>query len=131
MTRVGASFRDAVAAVTDVLGRPSGDPASDTACIGAEDETTWGSFRLASSGGKVSGWLSTSTTLATPAGVTVGTALPGLRQAYGDGLQIRPPPEPGELPVFVVAGSGLGGTLTGQAPGDTVSTLRNGTCEPD
>jgi hypothetical protein len=128
-TRVGAPFRDAVAAVTAELGSPSGDPPGDTACIGAEDEAAWGPFRLASSGGRVSGWRSTSKTLATPAGVTAGTTLSALRQAYGDLVEVRPPPEPDGLPVFVVGGARIGGTLTGQAPTDTVTTLFNGTCE--
>lgn len=129
VTRVGAPFRQAVAAVSAVLGRPSGDPPSDTACIGAEEEAAWGPFRLASSGDQVSGWLSTSRTLSTPAGVTVGTTVVGLRRAYGEGLQVRPPPEPDGLAVFVVVATNLSGTLTGQAPADTVASLFNGTCE--
>lgn len=129
LTRVGAPFREAVAAVTTELGRPSGDPPPDTACIGAEEEAAWGAFRLASTGGRVSGWFSTSSSLATPAGVTAGTDLAELRRAYGDRLQVRPPPEPDGRPVFVVTATRLGGTLTGQAPGDTVASLFNGTCE--
>ena len=129
VTRVGAPFREAVVAVSTVLGRPSGDPAPDTACIGAEDETTWGVFRLASSGGRVSGWLSTSPTLRTPAGVAVGTTVAQLRRAYGDRVEVRPPPEPDGLPVFVVRDARLGGTLSGEAAADTVSSLVNGTCE--
>lgn len=129
VTRLGAPFRDAVAAVSAELGRPSGDPAPDTACIGAEEEASWGAFRLASSGSRLSGWLSKSTTLATPAGATVGTTLAALRQAYGERLQVRPPPEPDGFPVFVVGGINLGGTLTGPAPTDTVSSMTSGTCE--
>lgn len=128
VTRVGAPLRDAVAAVSAVLGRPVGDPAPDTACIGAEDETSWGSFRLAGTAGTLSGWLSTSRTLVTPAGVTVGTALPALRSAYGSRLEIRPP-APDASTVFVVAGAGLGGTLSGESPADTVTSLSVGTCE--
>lgn len=128
VTRVGAPFREAVAAVAAALGRPTGDPAPDTSCIGAEDETAWTSFRLAGSGGRVSGWVSSSRTLATPAGVTVGTPLSTLRQVYGARLQVRPPaPDSGFL--FIVEGAGLGGTLTGGGGSDTVTSLFNGTCE--
>jgi hypothetical protein len=129
VTRVGAPFREAVAAVTAELGPPTGDPTGDTACIGAEDEAAWGPFRLASSGGRVSGWRSTSKTLATPEGVTAGTTLSALRQAYGTRVEVRPPPEPDGFPVFVVGGTRVGGTLSGQAVTDTVTTLFNGTCE--
>jgi len=87
-----------------------------------------GSFRLAGSGGRVSGWLSTSRTLSTPAGVAVGTPLPALRQAYGARLEL-PPPAPDEAPTFLVEGAGLGGNLTGSGPRDTVTSLVNGTCE--
>lgn len=129
VTRVGAPFREAVAAVAAALGRPTGDPPPDTACVGAEDETTWGEFRLASSGGRVSGWLSTSRTLTTPAGATVGTTLGALRQAYGARLQV-PPPAPDSAAVFLVSSVRLGGTLTGSTDADTVDSLFNGTCEP-
>lgn len=128
VTRVGAPFREAVAAVAVTLGRPTGDPAPDTSCVGAEDETTWEAFRLASSGGRVSGWVSTSKTLATPAGVTVGTTLGAVRQAYGSRLQL-PPPAPDSGTIFIVAGAQLGGGLTGSTASDTVTSLSNGTCE--
>ena len=129
MTRVGAPFREAVAALAAVLGPPTGDPAPDTACIGAEDETTWGRFRLASTGGRASGWLSTRPDLATPDGVRVGTALRAVRLAYGARLRL-PPPSPDARAAFAVDGAGLGGTLTGSAASDTVTSLFNGTCQP-
>ena len=128
VTRVGAPFGGAVAAVARALGPPAANPAADTACIGAEEEASWGSFRLAGSGGRVSGWLSTGTAAATPAGVTAGTTLPALRQAYGTRLEVRPP-APDTDAVFLVAGDRLGGTLTGTTPSDTVRSLFNGTCE--
>lgn len=128
VTRVGAPFRQAVAAVTAVLGRPTGDPAPDTSCLGAEDETAWASFRLASSGGRVSGWISTSTSLATPAGATVGTTLAALRQAYGPRVQV-PPPAPDSGTIFLIPEARLSGMLSGPAPTDTVTSLSNGTCE--
>jgi len=129
VTRVGAPFRQGVAAISGSLGRPTADPAPDSACIGAQDETSWAGFRLASSDGKVSGWLSTGTNLATPAGVRVGSTIAALRQAHGAALQVRPAPEPDAVAVFVVTGAGLGGTLTGTAPADTVTSISNGTCE--
>lgn len=129
VTRVGAPFRDAVAAVAAVLGPPTGDPAADSACIGAQEETSWAGFRMARSGAKVSGWLSTSPTLATPAGAKVGSTLNALRQAYGARLKVLPAPEPGDPAAFVVDGAALGGTLTGSASTDTVTRLHNGTCE--
>ena len=129
VTRVGAPFREAVGAVAVALGRPTGDPAADTSCVGAEDETTWGSFRLASSGGRVSGWLSTSTSLGTAAGVRVGTTLAALGQAYGSRLDL-PPPAPDSGTIFLVPGAQLAGTLTGPAPTDTVTSISNGTCKP-
>lgn len=129
VTRVGAPFREAVSAVAAVLGPPTGDPAPDSACIGAQEETSWAGFRLGRSGAKLSGWLITSPTLATPAGVKVGTTLSALRQAYGARLQVLPAPEPGDPATFVVAGAALGGTLTGSATTDTVTRLHNGTCQ--
>ena len=128
VTTVGAPIRDAVAAVARVLGPPAAYPAPDTACIGAQEEASWGSFRLGASGGRVSGWLSTSTSLATPAGVTVGTTLAALRQAYGDRLEVRPP-APESDAVFLVGGTGLAGTLTGTSPSGSVKSFFNGTCE--
>ena len=129
VTRVGAPFREGVAAISGSLGRPTADPAPDSACIGAQDETSWAGFRLASSDGKVSGWLSTGTNLATPAGVRVSSTIAALRQSHGAALQVRPAPEPDAVAVFVVTGAGLGGTLTGTAPTDTVTSISNGTCE--
>ncbi len=129
LTRVGVPSREAVAAVTRALGPPLADPASDSACIGAEEETTWEGFRLATSGGRISGWLSTGPALSTLAGATVGTKVAGLREAYGASLQVRPPAEPDAVPVFAVDGAGVGGTLTGSGPADTVTSIFNGTCE--
>ena len=129
VTRVGAPFREAVSAVAAVLGPPTADPAPDSACIGAQEETSWAGFRLGRSGATVSGWLSTSSTLATPAGAKAGTTLNVLRQAYGTRLRLRPGPEPGDPTAFAVDGVALGGTLTGSAPTDTVTRLHNGTCE--
>lgn len=129
VTRVGAPFREGVAAVTAALGRPRGDPAPDTSCVGATDETTWGAFRLAAGDGKVSGWLSKSTTLATPAGVTVGTTVAVLRERYGARLRLVPPSPDGE-DLFAVSGVNLGGSLTGAAPSDKVTSLFNGSCNP-
>ncbi len=118
-----------MAAISATLGRPTADPPPDSACIGAETETSWEGFRLASNGGRVSGWRSTSTTLATPAGAKAGTTVASLRQAYGASLEIRPAPEPDSLPVFVVPSARIGGSLTGSAPTDTVRSIFNGNCE--
>jgi len=128
VTRIGAPAREAVEAITGALGRPLAEPATDTACIGAEEETTWEGFRLAVTGGTASGWLSTSRTLATPAGASVGSTLAALRQAYGAALQVPPVPEPGDLPVFVVQGAGIAGTLSGPEETGTVTSISNGTC---
>jgi len=129
VTRVGASFREAVAAVTTVLGPPAGDPAVDASCVGAVDETTWGSFRLGGNDGKLTGWVSKSTTVATPSGVKVGTTQADLRRAYGARLLLAAP-TPDAGPLFEVEGAGLSGGLTGPAASATVSFLFNGTCTP-
>jgi len=130
VTRVGAPSREAVAAVAGALGRPLGDPASDSACIGAEEETSWAGFRLASSGGKVSGWRSTSPALSTPAGIAVGATVAALRQAYGAALQVRPVAEPGDLPVF--GDRRRPRRLPHRnGPADTVTSIFNGTCETE
>jgi len=128
VTRVGAPSKEAVAAVTAVLGGPLADPATDSACIGSQEETAWAGFRLGMTGGKLSGWRSTSTTLSTPAGATVGTTLAALRTAYGAALTLRPAAEPDEAPVFLVKGTNLGGTLAGPEPTDAVTSLFSGTC---
>ncbi len=128
VTRVGAPSKEAVAAVTAALGRPLADPATDSACIGAQGETAWAGFRLGMTGGKLSGWRSTSTSLSTPAGATVGTTLAALRTAYGAAFTLRPGAEPDEAPVFLVKGTNLGGTLTGPEPTGTVTSLFSGTC---
>ena len=129
VTAVGAPMAEAVAAVSSVLGRPLGHPAPDSACLGAEEEASWEGFRLGGTAGRVSGWSSTSPALSTPAGVAVGTTLERLRGAYGAALEVRPPEEPGDPPVFVVAGAALGGTLAGSKPADAVTSISNGTCE--
>lgn len=128
VTRVGAPSKEAVAAVTAALGRPLADPATDSACIGAQEETAWADFRLGMTGGKLSGWRSTSTSLSTPADATVGSTLAALRTAYGPSLTVRPAGEPGEAPVFLVKGTILGGTLAGPDPTDAVTSLFAGTC---
>ena len=128
VTRVGAPSKEAVAAVTASLGRPLADPATDSACIGAQEETAWTGFRLGMTGGKVSGWRSTSTSLSTPAGATVGSTLAALRTACGVAFTLRPAAEPGEAPVFLVKGTSLGGTLAGPDPTDAVTSLFSGTC---
>ncbi len=126
VTRSGAPLRDGINAVSGVLGQPAADPAPDTACIGAEVETSWEGFRLAGSGGKVSGWLSTSSALSTPAGVIVGSTMAAVMQAYGAALRVSSSPEAGGSPVFVVTGTGLSGTLSG--PNGSVTSISNGTC---
>ena len=128
VTRVGAPSREAVAAVTGVLGRPLGDPAKDSACIGAVEEATWEGFRLGISGGMVSGWLSTSRSLATPKGTTVGTNVAALRQAYGATVSIAEPAEPGEDASFSISGTRLSGSLSGSSPTDAVTAIFTGTC---
>ncbi|MEO5680813.1 MAG: hypothetical protein ABIS47_14225, partial [Acidimicrobiales bacterium] len=129
VTRVGEPFRTAVDAVTAQLGKPRGDPAPDSACVGAEEETSWAGFRLAGSAGKVSGWLSTSPGLATPAGATVGTPVTALRQAYGAALVVQAAVDAESVPVFAVGAARLGGTLTDPGPNGTVSSIFNGTCQ--
>jgi len=129
VTRVGAPFREAVTAVTGVLGEAEGDPASDVSCVSADAEVTWGTFRLASSGGQVAGWVSTSTTLQTPSGVRVGTTLADLQRVYGERLRTYPA-SPDAGVTFDVQGVALGGSLSGDGPAAVVAGLFNGACSP-
>jgi len=129
VTRVGAPFREAVAAITGSLGPPSANPTPDTGCVGASVEAEWSGFRLAANGGKVSGWSSTRNDLKTPSGVTVGTTIAALRRVYGDRLMLEPPsPDAGTL--FGVRGVNLAGGVSGSADTDHVDYLFNGECSP-
>ena len=127
VTRVGAPYREAVRAVARVLGPPRGNPASSTACIGAEQlEVEWPGFRLAVSDERVSGWTADDPRLRTPSGVGVGATVDELRRTYGDRVRLyEATPDAG--PGFAVEGVELGGEL---GPSGRVTRLWNRVCSP-
>ncbi len=129
VTRVGAPFREAVGAVSGVLGRPSADPTPDTSCAHAFEEVEWTGFRLAATDGVVSGWVSTRKDLKTPSGVTVGTTVAGLRRIYGDSHRLEAP-NPDSGWTFELRDVNLAGGLSGSADTDRVTYLFNGSCGP-
>ena len=127
VTRVGAPVEQAVRAVSAVLGPPRAQRAKDSACISAEYETAWNGFRLAVNDGRVSGWVSTSRQLATPAGVTLGTRVSTLQRVYGDRLDIdASSPDTGVT--FGVEGVSLRGRLSSSEASGTVESFANGAC---
>ena len=130
VTRVGAPSADAVRALTAVLGAPVADPAPETACVGAgEREVEWADFRLAITGGVVSGWLSRDPRFSTPSGVGIGTTVTEMREVYGDRLELYDA-NPDSGPGFAVTGVELGGDLTGPGADDRVAAFYNRACSP-
>lgn len=121
VTRLGEPFREAVAAVSAVLGEPDADPAEIVSCIGAETEVRWGDLVLAAQDDRLAGWASRSATLQTPSGVTVGTPLTELERVYGSSLQ-RFPANPDNPPTFAVEGVDVLGSLS--SAGDDASVTR-------
>lgn len=128
VTQVGAPYREAVRAVSQVLGPPVADPSAGSACVGAEQlEVEWPRFRLAVSGDRVSGWSSSDPALRTPSGVGVGSTLAELQRVYGERLQrFEATPDSG-AGLFGVEGVALGGDLDGSG---RVTRLWNGACSP-
>lgn len=128
VTAVGAARDEAVAALTSVLGPPTGDPASDVACVSARTEVAWSGFRIGiDASGRLSGWVSTSPDLVTPSGVGVGTTVERLAQVYGDRLElVASDTEAGDT--YTVRDVQMLGSLSGTAPSDRVVALRNGDC---
>jgi len=123
---LGVPFLDAVAAVTAVLGEPTGNPADGVFCIGSLVEVTWEGFRLAEGeGGVAAGWASSSRTLQTPSGVTIGTGLATLERVYGAGLLLAAPHNDNTRRTFEVQGADVFGGL---GDDDTVDSLYNGFC---
>lgn len=111
-TMLGAPFPEAVAAVTTVLGAPVEDPAEDVVCLPSSREVQWEGFRLAEGdGGVAAGWTSSSTTLQTPSGVTVGTDLATLQRVYGGALTLSPPNTDRPNRTFQVEGADVLGEL--------------------
>jgi hypothetical protein len=130
VTRVGAPYADAVQALTAVLGPPVADPSPTSSCVGAGDrEVEWPEFRIAVTGGRVSGWSSTDGRLATPSGVGIGTTVTELQEVYGDRLELYDA-NPDSGPGFAVAGVELSGALTGPGGDDRVTALFNRACSP-
>jgi hypothetical protein len=91
VTHVGAPYKEAVAAISVVLGPPLYNPDPVTHCVDAQFEVSWAQFHLAVSGGKVSGWASKDTRLKTPSGVRIGTTVATLKRVYGSRLRLLPP----------------------------------------
>ena len=130
VTRVGAPSADAVRALSAVLGPPVADPAPATACVGAgEREVEWADFRLAITGGRVSGWSSTDGRLTTPSGIGIGTTVTEMQEVYGDRLELYDA-NPDSGPGFAVTGVELGGSLTGPGGDDRVTAFYNRACSP-
>jgi hypothetical protein len=127
VTRLGEPFREAVAAVTAVLGEPDADPAETVACLEAETEVRWGEFFLAAQDDRLAGWSSTSMTLQTPSGVTVGTPLDEVERVYGSSLQ-RFPANPDNPPTFAVAEVDVLGSLSSAGDDATVTRLFTSFC---
>lgn len=127
VTRVGASYREAVRAVARVLGPATEDPSGSTACVGAGQlEVEWPRFRLAVTGDRISGWTTDDPRLRTPSGVAVGSTVAQLRRTYGDRLRLyEASPDAG--PGFTVEGVELGGDLD---PSGRVTRLWNRACSP-
>lgn len=127
VTRVGAPYREAVRAVSRVLGPPTADPSDTTSCVGAGQlEVEWPRFRLAVTDDRVSGWTSTDPRLRTPSGVGIGTTVGQLRRVYGERLQLfQASPDTG--PGFAVEGVALGGGLSDDG---RVTGFWNGACTP-
>lgn len=125
--KVGNPFRQAVAALSLVLGKPTADPTEDVACAHADQEVTWrGDFRIAELDGKVAGWFSTSKALSSPSGVHVGTTVARLKRVYGAKLNIIP--IEGSAVEFNVDGVSFAGALESKKDTARVTALYNGVC---
>lgn len=127
VTRLGEPFRAAVAAVSAVLGEPDADPADVVSCIEAETEVRWGDLVLAERDDRLAGWASSSSTLQTPSGVTVGTPLPELEQVYGSSLE-RFPANPDNPPTFAVRDVDVIGALSSAEDDASVTRLFSSFC---
>lgn len=127
VTRLGEPFREAVAAVSAVLGEPDADPAEIVSCIGAETEVRWGDLVLAAQDDRLAGWASRSATLQTPSGVTVGTPLTELERVYGSSLQ-RFPANPDNAPTFAVESVDVLGSLSSAEDDASVTRLFTSFC---
>lgn len=125
-TTLGAPFPQAVAAITSVLGAPIENPADGVACIQSTMEVQWEGFRLAEgSGAAAAGWVSSSSTLQTPSGVTRGTELATLERVYGADLRIFPPNTDNTRRTFEIEGADVLGSLNDD---DTVRSLYSSFC---
>jgi hypothetical protein len=127
VTRLGEPFREAVAAVSAVLGAPDADPSDTVSCIEATTEVRWGEFVLAAEGDRLAGWSSRSATLQTPSGITVGTRLAELERLIGPSLA-RFPANPDNPPTFAVGGVDVRGSLSSAEADARVTSLFTSFC---
>lgn len=127
VTRLGEPFREAVDAVSVVLGEPDADPSETVRCLEAETEVRWGELVLAAQDDRLAGWASGSPTLQTPSGVTVGTPLSELERVYGASLE-RFPANPDNPPTFAVDGVDVLGSLSSADAGASVTGLFTSFC---
>lgn len=127
VTRLGEPFREAVAAVSAVLGAPDADPSDTVSCIEATTEVRWGEFVLAAEGDRLGGWSSRSATLQTPSGITVGTRLAELERLIGPSLA-RFPANPDNPPTFAVGGVDVRGSLSSAEADARVTSLFTSFC---
>ena len=127
VTRLGAPFREAVAAVSEVLGQPDEDPSQTVSCIQATTEVRWGELVLAAQDDRLAGWSSQSQTVQTPSGVAVGTPLPEMVELYGPSLE-RFPADPDNPPTFAVQGVDVRGDLSSAEDDASVTRLYSSFC---
>lgn len=125
--KIGDPFPAAVKALSAVLGEP-GPETDDASCIRGDRGVDFGDFHVTSENGKLAGWSSESTTLATPSGIRVGTTVATLRRVYGSDLALTKPPGAESLPEFSVRGSVVQGIVDGFSPDDKVSSLFTSAC---
>ena len=127
VTGLGVPMDEAGAAVSTVLGEPDEDPARVVSCLASEREVRWGDLVLASTGGRLAGWSSTSRTVQTPSGVAVGTPLASLQQVYGDDLE-RFAANLDSGSTFAVQGVDVLGALSSADDDATVTRLFSSFC---
>jgi hypothetical protein len=126
-TRIGDPKADAVAAVERHLG--PGDTSPDAvSCVSGHSEVDWPDLRLSfDADDRLNGWAVSTSRLATPSGVRVGTTVAELKRIYGDSLQLYPT-NPDHGLTYGVTGVDILGHLDGNSDDSRVTSLANGAC---
>lgn len=127
VTRVGAPKREAVAAVSSVLG--VGDTSATARdCIDSYSSAAWKDLVLSfDRSGRLNGWQVDTPRVATPAGVRVGTTVATLRRVYGRQVTFFPA-DSDNSPSYEVRGVDITGYLSSEAATGRVTSLVNGAC---